>query len=316
MNLAHLHLLINHVPTIGLLLTLVLFGMGLGAKSEHLKQASLVLFVGLALTTIVTYITGNAAQESICVAGLEGPCADPNVSRSVIETHEGAAMVAFGFMQLTGAFAWFGLWQFRRYNRRSNLNLGMVLVLALVTFGLMARAANIGGEIRHPEIMSAPGVHTLGPPLAREVGAFVVGQTWMWPTCETLHFIGLSLLIGVVLMVDLRMLGVMKNVSFPSLHRLLPWGILGFGINVMTGILFFIGAPAQYTQNAAFHWKLALVLIAGVNALYFTIFDEAWLLKPGDDAPFTAKIAAVSAIALWIGVLYCGSMLPFLGNAF
>ena len=66
---------------------------------------------------------------------------------------------------------------------------------------------------------------------------FVTGTKWMWPICETLHFVGLSLLMGVVLLVDLRMLGFMKSVSFPVLHRLLPWGILGFGMNVMTGLV-------------------------------------------------------------------------------
>ena len=138
----------------------------------------------------------------------------------------------------------------------------------------------------------------------------------MWPVCETLHFIGLSLLLGVVLLVDLRMLGVMRNVSFATLHRLLPWGILGFGVNVMTGMMFFIAAPEQYTQNGAFHWKIAFVLIAGANALYFTMFDETWTLGPQDDAPLTAKFAAVSALFLWVAVMFCGSMLPFLGNAF
>ncbi len=117
-------------------------------------------------------------------------------------------------------------------------------------------------------------------------------------------------------MIDLRMLGVMKDVAFPALHRLLPWAILGFGTNLVTGMLFFVASPEQYTNNIAFVWKIILVMLAGANALYFTLFDEAWLLQPGDDAPFTAKAVAVSAIALWLGVLYCGSMLPFIGNAF
>jgi len=59
----------------------------------------------------------------------------------------------------------------------------------------------------------------------------------------------------VVLAVDLRMLGFMKSVSFATLHRLLPWGILGFGINVLTGMLFFVGAPEQYTTNTSFQWR-------------------------------------------------------------
>jgi len=198
-----------------------------------------------------------------------------------------------------------------------------VLVLGLITLGLMTQAANIGGEIRHPEILTRADRAARGgaPPArgwvnAKAVGAFVTGEPWMWPTCETLHFIGLSLLLGVVLVVDLRMLGVMKHVSFATLHRLLPWGILGFGINLMTGMLFFLGAPDQYTQNTAFQWKIAMVLLAAANALYFTVLDEAWALGPGDEAPLTAKVMAAAAMFLWVGVMYCGSMLPFIGNSF
>ena len=317
MNLAHLHLLMNHFPTVGMIMAVCLYIAALVLRSDHLERAGLVMFVGLALITLPTYMTGNAAQEAICMAKADDPCPpDSHVSKPSIQTHEGAAMVAMWVMELLGAVAWVGLWQLRRFKHASKFVLGSVLVLSVATFALMARAANIGGEIRHPEIMITPDARTLAEPFARELGAFVVGQRWMWPTCETLHFIGLSLLMGVVLLVDLRVLGVMKNVAFPPLHRLLPWGILGFGINTMTGMLFFIGVPGQYTQNGAFHWKIALVLVAGANALYFTLIDETWVLKPGQDASFTAKFAAASACVLWVGIMYCGSMLPFLGNAF
>jgi hypothetical protein len=186
----------------------------------------------------------------------------------------------------------------------------------------MARAANIGGEIRHAEIRASQGtVETAAPVapqggLARTVGSFVTDTPWMWPTCETLHFVGLSLLCGVVFLVDLRVLGVMKGVSFASLHRLLPWAALGFGVNIATGMLFFVGIPGQYIHNPSFYWKIGLAMLAGANALYFTILDEPWSLGPKEDAPLTAKIAAVSAMLLWVGVMYCGSMLPFLGNSF
>jgi len=155
-----------------------------------------------------------------------------------------------------------------------------------------------------------------GTRFARKVGAFILSLPYGWPSLETLHFIGLSLLIGVVLLIDLRMLGVMKNVAFPALHRLLPWAILGFGINLVSGMLFFVASPEQYAHNIAFIWKLILMMLAGLNAFYFTLFDEAWVLKPGEEAPFAAKAMAVSAIVLWVGVLYFGSMLPFIGGAF
>jgi hypothetical protein len=282
--------------------------LSLITKSDDLKRASLIVLLGIALIAIPTYMSGNGAQEAIKSL--------PGVSKSLIETHEGAALVAIGFMLFTGAFAWLGLWQFRRLARIPTWNLAVILVLTLVSLGLMARASNLGGEIRHAEIRAGQGTVTPEGALARTVGSFVTDTPWMWPTCETLHFVGLSLLCGVVFLVDLRVLGVMKGVSFASLHRLLPWAALGFGVNVTTGMLFFVGIPGQYIHNVAFYWKVALVMLAGANAVYFTLFDEPWSLGPGEDAPLTAKIAAVSAMVLWVGVMYCGSMLPFLGNSF
>ena len=145
----------------------------------------------------------------------------------------------------------------------------------------------------------------------------MVNLKWGWPASETVHFIGLSLLFGVVLLVDLRMLGFMKAIPYSTLHRLLPWAVLGFGLNVVTGILFFIGAPPDfYMTNPTFIWKLALILVAGANALYFTVFDQAWTLGAGDTPPAAARIAAVSGILLWTGVIFCGQMLPFFGHSF
>ncbi len=324
MDLAHIHLLLNHFPTIGTIIGGGLFLFALVTKSDDLKRASLVVLLGISLIAIPTYMSGNGAQEAIKTL--------PGVSKSLIETHEGAALVAMGFMELTGAFAWLGLWQFRRLARVPRWNLAVILILTLVTLGLMTRAANIGGEIRHAEIRAAeeavtpeaglartPEAGSARTPesgLARRMGSFITDTTWVWPTCETLHFIGLTLLMGVVLLVDLRVLGVLKGVSFASLHRLLPWAALGFGLNVVTGLIFFVGIPGQYTQNKAFYWKIALVMLAGLNALYFTLLEEPWALGPGADAPLTAKIAASSAMLLWVGVMYFGSMLPFIGTSF
>lgn len=308
MTLAHVHLLLNHFPIIGTIIGLGLFVIALIAKSDHLKQASLLVLLGIAMLAFPTYLSGSAAAEQI--RGLAG------VSQRLIEAHQNSALPAYIFMEMTGGFAWLGLWQYRRLSRVPRWNLTLILFLSVVTVLLMSTVGNTGGEIRHPEIANDM---PMGPPLALNsvaIGAFVTKVPWMWPTCETLHFVGLSLLFGIVFLVDLRMLGIMKAVSFAALHRLLPWGILGFGVNLLTGMLFFMGVPSQYIGNTAFRWKIVLILLAGANALYFTIFDETWTLKPGDDAPFSAKAVAVAAMALWVSVMYCGSMLPFLGNAF
>jgi uncharacterized membrane protein len=315
MDLTHLHLLLNHVPTVGMIITTGLFLLSLATRREHLKEASLVLFLGIALVTIPTYVTGNAAAEKICkLSSASAPCQDPTVLRAFIEAHEGAAFPAMLLMELVGAFAWLGLWQYRRSRQVPVWNTVIILILSLAAFAAVTRAADLGGDIRHPEIREAG--EAPGPPLGREIGAFVVGTKWVWPTCETLHFIGLSLLFGVAALVDLRLLGLMKSVPFHAFHRMLPWGILGYGLNAITGMFFFVGAPQQYTQNAVFQYKMVLILLTGLNVVYFTIFDEPWRLGPGDDASPVAKFVAASAIVLVIGVLYCGRMLPFLGNAF
>src|SRR5512141_811303 len=88
---------------------------------------------------------------------------------------------------------------------------------------------------------------------------------WIWPACESLHFIGLTLLIGCIGVLDLRMLGVAKSMSIESIHKFVPWGIAGFIINLITGVLFYIGAPFQYVHNFAFQMKLLFLAIAGIN---------------------------------------------------
>lgn len=312
----HIHLLLNHFPTVGFSVGLALFFVALLTKSDDLKKASLAIFFLIGLTTIAVYVTGSAAE--LAIQNL------PDVSKDMIVKHADAALVAFVFMQITGALAFIALWQYRRISRPAPGMMPAILVLSIVTFGLMANVATIGGDIRHPEIMSAdeatapvtPSAFQIGWLTNASVGHFILGHDWAWPTSETLHFVGLCLLFTVVLLVDLRMLGMAKRLSFGALHRLLPLGLLGFGVNVVTGMAFFISSPGQYTRNVAFHWKIALILLAGLNTLYFMLVDEPWEVGPGDDAPLRAKVVAASAIFLWLGVLFCGHMLPFIGNAF
>ena len=312
MNLPHVHLLLNHFPIIGTLIALGLYLFALIGKSEDLKRASLVIFAGIALLSIPTYMSGNGAEEALRKL--------PAVSKNAIAAHNNAALVSLVFMELTGMFAWLGLWQSRRFLHARNWTVVTVLLLSVVTVYFMTLTGNTGGQIRHSEILSAQEATSLAgasvPMFAGGLSMFVTGTKWMWPACETLHFIGLSLLMGIVLLVDLRMLGVIRRISFPVLHRLLPWGILGFGINVLTGLLFFIGQPDQYVKSVPFQWKMALVLIAGANALYFTMFDEVWVLAPEDEAPIRAKVAAGSAVVLWVAIMWCGNMLPFIGDSF
>ena len=125
----------------------------------------------------------------------------------------------------------------------------------------MARAANIGGELRHPEIRSAA-ESAVWPQAAVIAKAFVIDNPWVWPAAEIFHFIGLCMIIGTVLVINLRLFGIINHVSFDSVYRLLPWGIAGFIINFISGMLFFVTVPDQYTQNSGFARKMVLMVIA------------------------------------------------------
>jgi hypothetical protein len=312
-NPAHVHMWLNHVPTVGFGLALAIFLVGRWKRRDDLTRTGLVLFFVVAVVAIATYLSGNAAEPRLQDR--------PGVSPGAIRAHEDAALLAFAFTEVTGFAAWLGLWHWRRVPVLRGGYLPVVLLLAVVSFGLMARAAELGGEIRHPEIQRTAGAAaetaagtTAGT--AQAIGMFVTSRPWVWPTAETLHFIGLCMLFTVVLIVDLRLLGMAKRVSYPAVYQLLPLGMAGFGINLVTGLLFYMGALPQYIHNKAFYWKILFVVLGGINLLYFMLEDDVWAVGPGDDAPWTAKVAAASAIFLWSAVLYCGHMLPFIGNAF
>jgi hypothetical protein len=300
-NLAHLHLLLNHVPTIGFGFGIGLLAASLIRASEDLRRASYVVFFGVALLAIPAYLSGNAA-EFILETERELP-------EDVVTAHQNAAMLALIPMEIVGLIGWLALQRFRRWHKPA------ILVLSIAAFLLMARAANIGGQIRHPEIMAGGPAYAPSWPSPAAIGAaFVLDNPWVWPICEVLHFVGLCLLFGVVLLVNLRMLGFISGVAISEVNRLLPWAMAGLGINVITGMLFFLAAPDQYTQNSAFMWKMGLVLFGGLTLLYPALFEQEQGSAPDvPNAALIRKAVAACSLVIWIGVIFFGRFLPYIG---
>jgi hypothetical protein len=140
----------------------------------------------------------------------------------------------------------------------------------------------------------------------------------LWPICETLHFVGLALLIGAAGLMDLRLMGFLKSVPITAVMQMRKWAVLGVLINVVTGTLFFVGAPDQYINNPAWYGKLLFLCVAMINiAVFETRHGKRMLSVPaGEDTPVSFKIAGAVSMGSWFLVLYFGRMLPFLGNAF
>src|SRR6266705_5310839 len=158
MNFPDLHLLLNHFPIIGTIVGLGLFLISLVGKNEDLRRASLIIFAAMALLAIPVFFSGTGAQGAIKKL--------PGVSEALIERHQGAAMLALLFMEITGALSLTGLWKLHGVPRpaRWNWNMSAVLLFSIVTVGLMARVGATGGDVRHPEIrLAADGVTRIGP---------------------------------------------------------------------------------------------------------------------------------------------------------
>lgn len=152
------------------------------------------------------------------------------------------------------------------------------------------------------------------------VASAVLNISWIWPACEILHFLGMALLFGIAGLLDLRMLGLLKGLPLAPLQRLLPWAVLGFLINVVTGILFVTPAAAStYFHNLGFQLKLAFIVIAGANVLLFYMTGlsaKVDAVGSGEDAPPAAKLAAATSLFLWAGVIFWGRMLPWVGPGY
>ena len=105
--------------------------------------------------------------------------------------------------------------------------------------------------------------------------SLVVEYSLFQPICEVLHFLGLAMLVGVVGMLDLRMLGLGKGVSIAAIHRLLPWALVGFGLCAITGYIFVAGdpfkSPMQFFDNLAFQLKINS--FRGVDSLQLNLLD-------------------------------------------
>ena len=148
------------------------------------------------------------------------------------------------------------------------------------------------------------------------VGEMARGPFWMWPFLENIHFIGLSALVGGLLVIDLRVIGIgpARHIPMKPALSLIPFLFVAFTLNLVTGIIFFCGDPFRYYYNTAFQWKIAFIIIAGINAAWFWFGEHSKLsaLPEGTDTPFAAKIIAAISLALWTGVIIMGRLIPYL----
>lgn len=142
---------------------------------------------------------------------------------------------------------------------------------------------------------------------------FITGNSWVWPTLEMIHFFGLSLLFGSLLIVDLRTLGFARKLPINTVDVLIAITLIGFALNVMTGLLFVVGDPGRYFVNIAFKIKMGAIVFAGLNALFYFIAVQPKIRAGMDskDLPAYAKLVAILSLLLWTSIIVLGRIIPY-----
>lgn len=170
MSWVHVHLLLNHVPVIGIFGAMLVLGVGIVKRSQDVMRLGLGLVVLVAVASVMVYLTGEPAEE--LVEHL------PGVSEAALESHEDAAYYATIVVTLLGAAVAAGLFVYRGAAGVPRWFALWTLLLAVVAAGVMTWTAGLGGQIRHSEIRR----DDAAPAAERAHDVFSATLREPWPT--------------------------------------------------------------------------------------------------------------------------------------
>lgn len=145
---------------------------------------------------------------------------------------------------------------------------------------------------------------------ASALGLAVRGNTWAFPLIETIHILAITVLLGSILMTDLRMLGIaVRGIPVARLQRQLSKGIdISLVIVLVTGILLFLSEAVKLDDNIAFRPKM--ILLATAILFHYTLHNRA-TASDAPAGPAWGKFAALVSILLWFGVGAAGRAIGF-----
>jgi hypothetical protein len=146
-------------------------------------------------------------------------------------------------------------------------------------------------------------------------GTGIRESTWVFPIVEGTHAIGIAFSVGILLIMDLRLAGVLMRrepVSQVS-NQLMPWSLGGFAVMFITGLLLFWSQAMKAYGSIFFRIKLVLLVLAAINALVFELTLRrsivAW--DTAEKPPFGARLAGILGIVLWAGVIAAGRTMAY-----
>ncbi len=135
---------------------------------------------------------------------------------------------------------------------------------------------------------------------------WISGHPWAYPALEVVHLVGLALLVGNLVLLELRYLGLAPALPLPALARLaLSLALGGFSLSAASGLLMFASQPLELLANRAFTIKMGLLMLAGTNA---ALFHARGGLQRHDA---TARLQAVLSLGIWLAVIVCGRFIAY-----
>lgn len=147
MDQVHIHLLITHLPIFGSITGGLVLAHGIWTKSDQTKIAAYNVLIISTIGAVIAYLTGEGAEEA--VEDIQG------VAKNIIEQHEDFALFALVGLIAVGVVSMVGLYVTIRKSSLANTISILAPVVALISFGLVARTGYLGGQIRHTEIGTA-----------------------------------------------------------------------------------------------------------------------------------------------------------------
>jgi len=146
-----------------------------------------------------------------------------------------------------------------------------------------------------------------------DLSQWVLGSIWGYPIFLTFHSLGLGLLVGLLLVIDLRVLGFAKPLPLSELRKLMPYVWFGFVLNAISGVVLFMADATKDFYSNSFRWKMLSILIGLVVAV---TLNGTVLREDTKDTPPMAKILATVSLLSWVGAIVSGRLIAYLSQPF
>jgi hypothetical protein len=145
-----------------------------------------------------------------------------------------------------------------------------------------------------------------------------VRESWGWPFALTLHAFGNAAVVGLIIIIALRLMGLFRTIPYSTINKLIPVIWIAVVVQVYSGFSLFMTKPAKYLGDGLFQWKLSLVITGILVTLYFQSITRRQAIgweKSGSPTAIGVRVGAITAI-VWCCVLVAGRLTAYLGQLY